>query len=103
MYGFTNFILLIAYAVTFRFAAYLLTLHVDHTLYAKFDDVFTVFLAIIFGSLAAGQSSVSLPLATKAKSAANRILGVMATHIGDEEPAVGKTVVCYNVLLLLLL
>lgn len=85
MYGFANFILLMAYAVTFRFAAYLLTLHVDHTLYANFDEVFTVFLAIILGSLAAGQASVALPLATQATAAAGRLLGVMATQAGDEE------------------
>ena len=73
VYGFTNFILLVAYAVTFRFAAYLLTLHVDHTLYANFDEVFTVFLAIILGSLAAGQASTALPLATQAAAAAGKL------------------------------
>lgn len=85
VYGFANFILLLAYAVTFRFAAYLLTLPVDHTLYANFDEVFTVFLAVILGSLAAGQASAALPLATQATSAAGRILGVMAPQVADEE------------------
>lgn len=85
VYGFANFIILGAYAVTFRFAAYLLTLPVDHILYANFDEVFTVFLAIILGSLAAGQASTALPLATLATTAASRILGVKATQPDDEE------------------
>lgn len=85
VYGFANFIILAAYAVTFRFAAYLLTLPVDHTLYANFDEVFTVFLAIILGSLAAGQASTALPLATLAATAASRILAVTATQPDDEE------------------
>ena len=84
VYGFTNFILFIAYAVTFRFAAYLLTLPVDHTLYANFDEVFTVFLALILGSLAAGQASTSLSLATQATAAASKLLVVMTTPEGDE-------------------
>ena len=84
MYGFTNFILLMAYAVTFRFAAYLLTLPVDHTLYTDFNEVFTVFIAIILGSVTAGQASVALPLVTQATAAAARILGLMAALSEDE-------------------
>ena len=98
VYGFTNFILFIAYAVTFRFAAYLLTLPVDHTLYANFDEVFTVFLAVILGSLAAGQTSAALPLATRARDAASRILGVMATQTTDEEME-GRTLVSFCTIL----
>jgi ABC-type multidrug transport system fused ATPase/permease subunit len=85
IYGFTNFILLIAYAVTFRFAAYLFTLHVDHTLYANFDELFTVFMAVILGSLTAGQASTALPQATRATAAAGRLLAVVAGQEGDEE------------------
>ena len=85
VYGFTNFILLVAYAVTFRFAAYLLTLHVDHTLYANFDEVFTVFLAIILGSLAAGQASTALPLATQATAAASKLEVIVAPQQEGEE------------------
>ena len=85
VYGFNNFVLFCGYAVTFRFAAYLLTLPVDHTLYTDFDEVFTVFLALILGSLAAGQASTTLPLATQATAAAGKLLAVMATREGDEE------------------
>lgn len=92
MYGFTNFILLIAYAVTFRFAAYLITLPVDHTLYVDFYEVFTVFLAIILGSLTAGQASAALPLVTRARAAAGRLLAVMADQCDDERTE-GKTLV----------
>ena len=69
----------IAYAVTFRFAAYLLTLPVDHTLYANFEDIFTVFLAVILGSLVARQASASsaLTLTSQALSTATAVLGVM--------------------------
>ena len=70
--------------MTFRFAAYLLTLPVDHTLYANFDEVFTVFLAIILGSLTAGQASTALPLATQAAAAASKLQTVMTTTEGEE-------------------
>lgn len=69
--------------MTFRFAAYLLTLPVDHTLYANFDEVFTVFLAIILGSLTAGQASTALPLATQATAAASKLQTVMTTAEGE--------------------
>lgn len=91
-YGFANFIILVAYAVTFRFAAYLLTLPVDHTLYTNFDEVFTVFIAIILGSLAAGQASTALPQAKLALTAAGKVLGVMATQ-PDDENSEGRSLV----------
>lgn len=92
-YGFANFIILVAYAVTFRFAAYLLTLSVDHALYTNFDEVFTVFLAIILGSLAAGQASTALPQAKLGLTAAGKILGVMATQPDDENSDEGRSLV----------
>ena len=92
VYGFTNFIVLIAYAVTFLLAAFLLTLPVDHALYANFDEVFTVFLAVILGSVTAGQASAALPLVTQATSAASKVLGVMATQADDEKED-GKSLV----------
>ena len=94
VYGFANFIVFIAYAVTFRFAAYLLTLPVDHTLYANFEDIFTVFLAVILGSLAAGQASPALTLTSQALSAATAVLGVMESpeqaemEEGEKKPPV---------------
>ena len=83
-YGFANFIVFMAYAVTFRFAAFLLTLPVDHILYVGFEEIFTVFVALILGSLMAGQASAALPQASRAVAAARRLLAVMATQAGDE-------------------
>ena len=98
MYGFTNFILLIAYSVTFRFAAYLITLPVDHTFYVEFNEVFTVFLAIILGSLTAGQASAALPLVTRARAAAGRLLAVTAEQSGDERGEEKTLVSCVLIL-----
>jgi len=66
--------------VTFRFGAYQLTLPVDHIAYARFERIFIVFIALIFGSLALGQAGSFETGVAKAKRSARRLFAIMDRH-----------------------
>ena len=72
-----------AYIVAFRFGAFLVTLDEGHILYAEFEDVYRVFAAIIFGSIAIGASAAFAPDYVKAKQAAKEVFALM-----DREPLI---------------
>ena len=76
-YSFAHGIVLLAYAVTFRFGAFLLTRPVDDFLYASIDEVYLVFLALVFGALGIGQAASFAPNYTKAKASAKRIYALL--------------------------
>ena len=69
--------------MAFGFGAYQVTRQPGHIAHEGFSDVFTVFLAIIFGSIGAGQASSFAPNYAKAKQSANRIFALL-----DREPVI---------------
>lgn len=76
-YGFSQGALFFGYVVTFRFGAFLVTLPANHILYTDFNNIFVVLFALIFGALAAGQSSAFAPNYAKARLSANRIFALL--------------------------
>ncbi|KAL5491961.1 hypothetical protein EMCRGX_G017341 [Ephydatia muelleri] len=76
-YGLSQGTLFFGYAVAFRFGAHLVTLPCDHLLYSTFNDFFVVFLAVIYGALAAGQAGSFAPSYTNARLSANRIFALL--------------------------
>ena len=73
-YGFTFAVLYLGYAVTFGFGGGFQFLQ-DTTsiLYADIVGLFIVFVAVVFGSLVAGQTSIFIPNFNRAKLSARRI------------------------------
>ena len=65
------------YAITFRFGAYQSVQPFNGPFYVGLDGVYTVFLALIFGTLALGQSHDFAPNYTKAKHAAKRVFALL--------------------------
>ncbi len=82
-YSFSHGIILVAYAVAFRFGAYLQTRPVDDYLYARINEVYLVFIALVFGGLGVGQAGSIAPNYTKAKASAGRIVSLL-----DREPVI---------------
>jgi len=72
-YGFSQAIIFFGYAITFQFGAYQSVQPIHSSLYARFEYIYTVFMALIFGSLALGQASGFAPNYSKAKQAAKRV------------------------------
>ena len=65
------------YAVVFRFGAFQVTRDTGNVAYASFEDVFRVFIALIFGAVAVGQAGAFAPDYTKARLSANRIFALL--------------------------
>ena len=82
-YGFSQAIIYLKYAIVFRFGAFLVTQDPDSILFVEFQDVFRVFMAIVFGAISVGQASAFAPNYAKAKLSANRIF-----HMLDRKPAI---------------
>ncbi len=82
-YAFSQSLVFFMYATIFRFGAYQVTRDDDNIAYAEFTDVFRVFTALIFGTLAVGQASSFAPNYAKAKISANRIFALL-----DREPLI---------------
>ena len=61
------------YGLVFRFGAYQVTRDSDHIAHLDFQDIFRVFMALIFGAFAVGQAGAFAPNYTKARLSANRI------------------------------
>ena len=76
-YGFSQGVLFFGYVITFRFGAFLVTRPLDNVLYTAFSDIFVVFLALVFGAMAAGQAGAFAPNYAKARLSANRIFALL--------------------------
>ncbi len=80
-YGFTyalsQAVIFFGYAITFRFGAFQSVQPINSSLFARFEHIYTVFMALIFGSLALGQASGFAPNYSKAKQAAKRIFSLL--------------------------
>ena len=98
-YGFGQGTIFLGYVVAFRFGAFLVTLPHDHLLYSTFSDVFVVFLAVLFGAMAAGQAGSFAPSYANARLSANRIFALLnhipATNSYCSEDG-HKPVCCYT-------
>ena len=82
-YGLTKCAIFFGYVVTFRFGAYQLTLPVDDIAYARFERIYTVFIALIFSSLALGQAGSNESGFAQAKRSARRLFAII-----DRRPAI---------------
>ena len=80
-YGYSQSITLFAYIIAFRFGAFQVTLDPSNVVYVEFFDVYRVFAALVFGSLAVGAVGTFAPDFDKAKIAAGH-----AFKIIDREP-----------------
>ena len=82
-YGFSQSIVFFLYAIVFRFGAFQVTRDPDHIAYLEFQDIFRVFIALVFGALTVGQAGAFAPNYAKAKISANRIFALL-----DRRPAI---------------
>ena len=86
------------YAAIFRFGAYQVTESEDSVAHESFEDVFRVFMALIFGAISIGQAGAFAPNYTKARISSHRIF-----HLIDRVPEIdgystaGETPVSYVV------
>ncbi len=69
-YSLSQCLVFFAYIVTFRFGAYIVTLSTDDILYTEYSNIFRVFAAIVFGSIAIGATGSFAPDYDKAKKTA---------------------------------
>lgn len=79
-FAFSQAALFIGYAITFRFGAYQSVQPINGPYFARLEVIYTVFMALIFGSLALGQSNDFAPNYTKAKHAARRVFSLLDRH-----------------------
>ena len=76
-YGFAQAIIFIGYAATFIFGAWQSIQPINDMYFARFENIYTVFMALIFGTLALGQANSFAPSYSKAKQAARRIFALL--------------------------
>ena len=76
-YGFSQAILFIGYVSMFKFGAFLVSLPPDHIFHSPFNDIFVVFLALVFGAMTAGQAGAFAPNYAKARLSANWIFALL--------------------------
>lgn len=76
-YSFSQATIYLMYAVVFRFGAFLVIQDPDSILFVEYQNVFRVFMAVIFGALSVGQASAFAPNYAKAKISANRIFAIL--------------------------
>ena len=82
-YAFSQAIIFFMYAIVFRFGGFLVNQDPDSFLHEDFEDIFIVFMSIIFGAISIGQASAFAPNYAKAKLSANRIFALL-----DREPII---------------
>ena len=75
-YSFSQAVIFFLYAIAFRFGAFLVDTD-NPILHEDFEDIFIVFMAIVFGAISAGQASAFAPNYAKAKISANRIFALL--------------------------
>ena len=76
-YGFAQAIIFIGYAATFIFGAWQSIQPINDMYFARFENIYTVFMALIFGTLALGQANSFAPSYSKAKQAAGRVFALL--------------------------
>ena len=76
-YGFAQAIIFIGYAATFIFGAWQSIQPLNDMYFARFENIYTVFMALIFGTLALGQANSFAPSYSKAKQAARRVFALL--------------------------
>ena len=76
-YGFAQAIIFLGYAATFIFGAWQSIQPINGPYFARFENIYTVFMALIFGFLALGQANSFAPSYSKAKQAARRIFALL--------------------------
>ena len=76
-YAFSQSIIYLMYAVVFRFGAFQVTRDAGNIAHVSFQDVFRVFIALIFGAVGVGQAGAFAPDYTKARLSANRIFAIL--------------------------
>ena len=76
-YGLAQAIIFVGYAATFIFGAWQSIQPINDPYFARFENIYTVFMALIFGSLALGQASSFAPSYSKGKQAAGRIFALL--------------------------
>jgi ABC-type multidrug transport system fused ATPase/permease subunit len=76
-YGFAQAIIFLGYAATFIFGAWQSIQPINGPYFARFENIYTVFMALIFGSLALGQANSFAPSYSKARQAARRIFALL--------------------------
>ncbi len=75
-FAFTQAALFISYVITFRFGAYQSVQPINDPMFARLEAIYTVFMALIFGSLVLGQSNEFAPDYAIAMHAARRIFAL---------------------------
>ena len=71
------------YAAILRFGAYQVIVSEDNVAHADFQDVFRVFIALIFGAVSVGQAGAFAPNYAKARLSSHRIF-----HLLDRVPEI---------------
>ena len=94
-YAFAQGAVFIGYTITFRFGAYQSVQGFNSTFYVGLDNIYIVFMALIFGSLALGQSGDFAPNYTRAKNSAKRVFALLDRPSAiDSNSKEGITPVC---------
>ena len=76
-YGSSQSTIYFTYIISFRFGAVLVTLPQDHLLYTQFQDVFRVFVAVIFAALGIGATASFAPDYNQAKKSAKVVFSII--------------------------
>jgi len=78
MYGMSTGVIFLMYAGVFYFSAWLIQEEILPA--SKFEDIFKVLMALVFGAMTAGQSGAMAPDFGEAKLSANRIMKLLNTE-----------------------
>lgn len=96
MYGMSTGVIFLMYAGVFYFSAWLIQEEILPA--SKFEDIFKVLMALVFGAMTAGQSGAMAPDFGEAKLSANRIMKLLnleskidPENEGGQKPAKGTS------------
>ena len=96
MYGMSTGVIFLMYAGVFYFSAWLIQEGILPA--SKFEDIFKVLMALVFGAMTAGQSGAMAPDFGEAKLSANRIMKLLnleskidPENEGGQKPAKGTS------------